>query len=162
MTISPDLLTQYVNRKQYDLAKVSLEGMVDAGYHFRNFNSINSVRSIVATAINVESMKIPQAAFARYHMVPECNQLMAILRNETRKVIAALGKDDKIVLDRLGDVAMEVLTAASQSAPENLRTQTLNAFIAQLLQTGYPREVGMKASAFKLYRDHFLSQDLGL
>lgn len=162
MAVSPDLLTQYVNRKQFDIAKQALEGMVDEGYHFRNFSSINAVRAIVTLALNVDSLRIPASAFARYHLTPECNQLMTILRLESIKLLNEHGYDDQQLIERLGKVAIDVLSAASDGAPESLKASTFNTFVRQLLQGNYPKVIGMRASAFKLYRDAYLSQDLGL
>lgn len=162
MTISPDLLTQYVNRKQFDIAKQALENMIDEGYHFKNFTSINAVRGIVTLAINADALRIPAAALSHYYLAPQCNQLMTILRLESRKLLNEHGHDDQELIERLGKVAIDVLSAASDGAPESLKPTTFNTFVRQLLQGNYPKEIGMRASAFKLYRDSYLSQDLGL
>lgn len=162
MEISPDLFNQYVNRKQYDMAQQSLDRMREDGYHFKNFTSTNTLICLIKLALNTESLTIPMAMLAGYNLAPHFNQLLTCLPMECRKHLEAQG-DDQATINRVSQVCIDIITAASQSASESLRIQTFDAFINKLLlHTKLPRYVGMKGEAFKPHRDLYFGADLGL
>ena len=162
MAITPDLFNQYVNRKQYELARNSLDAMREGGYHFRNFKSLNTVICLIRLALNSEALVIPKAMLSGYNMSPGFSQLLTCLPMESIKHLEAQGRD-QATINHLAKVCIDVLKAASESAPESLRNQTYDAFINKLLlHTRFPRHVGMKAEAFRPHRDLYFGADLGL
>jgi len=162
MSITADTFNEYVNTRQYDLAKESLDTLRSEGNDFKSFTSINTVICLIKLALNTPSLSIPSGMLAGYYLAPKFNQLLTCLPMESKKHLAAAGESQE-AMNRVSHVCIDILKAASETCPESLRVPTFHKFVEQLLlHRKFPRHVGMKGEAFEPHRDLYFGADLGL
>lgn len=162
MSITADTFNEFVNTRQYDLAKESLDTLRSEGNDFKSFTSINTVICLIKLALNTPSLSIPSGMLAGYYLAPKFNQLLTCLPMESKKHLAAAGESQE-AMNRVSRVCIDILKAASETCPESLRVPTFHKFVEQLLlHRKFPRHVGMKGEAFEPHRDLYFGADLGL